>query len=347
MQESIFLFRDKPMKYALCLCTLSSAAMLFAAEPASGWKAEWITVDKLPEYRLNNFWATYRKSFELRKVPEKAVCRIASDSKYWLYVNGERIVFDGQRKRDSTAYYDVVDLSNSLKPGKNVVAVLTWFFGKDGGAPALLFELQTDGLELLSDATWKAVPYSRFDATDPVWKEHPYSAYERITADPQPSARWTEPNIRYDARFEFKGNWTALGFDDADWSAAKVLGKPPIPPWGELRECPTPLAKEGRAKDYVNKSEIPAVSDGRPIICKMPKETSLTPLIKVDAPDGYAIDIRTDRYVVDGEYGVRSEYVTKSGIQEYESLGKLSGTTVIYTMPAGVKVLSLQYRESD
>jgi len=356
-----------PMKNILCFCVLFSVPMLFAAEsdkPTTDWKADWITVDglpefkapesKTPEYRLNNFWMTFRKNFELRRVPEKAVCRIACDSKYWLYVNGEKVVSDGQLHRKPTldgTYHDVVDLSNHLKPGKNVVAVLVWYFGKDGnthqdsGVPGFLFDMQTDGFELLSDATWKATPYTKFEANDPVWKEHPYSAYERITADPQPSERLPESNIRYDARFEFKGDWTAIGFNDADWPTAKTLGKPPVAPWNELYERPIPLEKEGAAKDYVNQSEIPTVSDGRPIICKLPQMMQITPLLKVDAPDGYAVDTRTDLYENGGEIGVRAEYITKSGVQEYESLGKLHGRVVIYTMPAGVKILSLQYRE--
>jgi len=354
------------MKNVLCLCVLLSAVTLFAEEaykPTTDWKADWITVDKLPEYRLNelpeyrlnNLWLTFRKNFELKKVPEKAVCRIACDSKYWLYVNGKRVVFEGQLKRGPTpkdTYHDVVDLSNHLKPGKNVVAVLLWYFGKDGfshknsGVPGFLFDMQVDGLELLSDATWKATPYTRFDAADPVWKDHPYSAYERITADPQPNFRLPESNIRYDARFEFNGDWTALDFSDADWPTAKRLGKPPIGPWNELYERPIPLWKDYGVKDYVNKSEIPAVSDGKPIVCKLPYNAQVTPLLKVDAPDGYVIDMRTNHYQGGGEYNVRAEYVTKSGIQEYESLGWMNGHAVIYTMPAGIKILSLQYRET-
>ena len=371
---SLFLIAIIPMKSILCFCAFFSALALFAEESGKSttdWKADWITVNGLPEYatpeyeaseyeppeyRLNNFWMTFRKSFELRKVPEKAICRIACDSKYRLYVNGEMVVADGQLKRDpklNGTYYDVVDLSNHLKPGKNAVAVLVRYFGKDGlehkdsGIPGLLFDLQTDGFELLSDATWKATPYTKFEANAPAWADHPYSAYERTTADPQPAARFSESNIRYDARFEFKGNWIALGFDDSDWPAAKTLGKPPIAPWNALHERPIPLGKVHDIDDYVNKSEIPAVSDGRPIVCKLPRLMHITPLLKVDAPDGYAVDIRTDLYNHNGEYGVRAEYIAKSGVQEYESPGRLNGHAVIYTLPAGVKILSLQYREAD
>ena len=43
---------------------------------------------------------------------------------------------------------------------------------------------------------------------------------------------------------------------------------------------------------------------------------------------------------------VRAEYVTKEGIQEYESLGWMNGHIVKYTIPAGIKIKSLKYRET-
>ena len=346
------------MKNALCFCVLLSAATLFATEPAkptTDWKAEWMTADRLPDPAPANLWLVFRKNFELTKVPDNAICRIACDSKYQLYVNSKRVVFNGQLHREPTlkgTYHDVVDLTGSLKPGRNVVAVLVWFFGKDGfshknsGVPGLLFEVWADGAELLSDATWKAMPYCRFDATDPTWKNHPFSAYEPITANPQPSDRLAESNIRYDARYEFKGDWTSLDFDDSDWPVAKALGKPPVVPWKALYERPVPLGRELAVTDYANKSEIPSVSDGKPVVCKLPRNMEITPLLNVDAPEGYTVDIRTDQYESNGQYGVRSEYVTKSGVQEYESAGRMNGNAVIYTMPAGVKILSLQYREA-
>ena len=47
-----------------------------------------------------------------------------------------------------------------------------------------------------------------------------------------------------------------------------------------------------------------------------------------------------------GEAQVRAEYITRAGVQEYESLGWMSGHEVHYTIPAGVKVLALKYRET-
>ncbi len=41
-----------------------------------------------------------------------------------------------------------------------------------------------------------------------------------------------------------------------------------------------------------------------------------------------------------------AEYITKDGEQEYENLGWMNGHEVIYTIPAGVEVISLAYHET-
>ena len=46
------------------------------------------------------------------------MARIACDSKYWLWINGDLVVFEGQLKRGPTpsdTYFDEIDLSQKLK----------------------------------------------------------------------------------------------------------------------------------------------------------------------------------------------------------------------------------------
>ncbi|MDR1270211.1 MAG: hypothetical protein LBK82_11870 [Planctomycetaceae bacterium] len=331
-------------------CFFFAILNLYAAEsyqPATNWKANWITAENLPDPISENLWLAFRKDFSLEKVtnnaPIRLLCRIACDSKYWLYVNGQLVVFEGQLKRGPTpndTYFDVVDLSKHLKQGKNQIAVLMWYFGKDGfshkssGMPGFLFDASANNynsVELLSNSDWKATIYT---------------AYEQKTKDPQPNYRLPESNIRFDARKDFSNNWTSADFDDSGWKPAKVLSKNTISPWNNLYERPIPLWKDYGITDYVNKQEFPAVSDGKPIVCKLPYNAQITPVLKIDAPEGCEIDIRTDNYQGGGEYNVRAEYVTKQGVQEYESFGWMNGHVVIYTIPAGIKILSLQYRET-
>ena len=73
----------------------------------------------------------FRRDFTLAEVPESAELRIAADSKYYLYVNGEQVVYEGGLNRANTAYtyYDVVDVADYLVEGANSFAVLLWYWG--------------------------------------------------------------------------------------------------------------------------------------------------------------------------------------------------------------------------
>ena len=91
---------------------------------------------------------------------------------------------------------------------------------------------------------------------------------------------------------------------------------------------------------------LPVTSTGQVIVAKLPYNAQITPWLKVKAPAGQTIDIRMENYRGGGEPNVRAEYVTRDGLQDYESLGWMNGQEVRYTVPAGVKVLGLKYRET-
>jgi len=383
-QNGIFFF-------ALILCV--TAGRLFADDslplgehypPTTDFSANWITVDSLPDPVLPNLWIAFRRSFDLESVPTEALCRIACDSKYWLYVNGKMIVFEGGLKRGPTpndTYYDVVDLSSSLQKGRNTIAVLLWFWGKQGfshvnsGKPGLLFDASTNGengLRLCSDSNWKAALYSAipegitapnvtersskhppvsFDTTgvQTDWREKTAGAYELVTQGEQPNCRLPEWNIRFDARYDFDGDWKAVDFNDTTWKSAVELGVPdktPVAPWGRLYKRLVPLFKDYGYSDYLNNQEIPTVSDGTPIECRLPYNCHVTPYLKIEARAGQTIYMQTDDYKGGGENNVRSEYVTKDGVQEFETLGWMNGHTMIYTIPKGIKIISLKYRQT-
>ena len=120
------------------------------------WHASWIGV----EADEINQWTCFRKVVTLDAVPSEAMARIAADSKYWLWINGKQVVFEGQLKRGPTphdTYFDQVDLRPHLRSGKNTIALLIWYFGKDGfshkssGRSGLLFDASIDGEQLLSN----------------------------------------------------------------------------------------------------------------------------------------------------------------------------------------------------
>jgi hypothetical protein len=303
--------------------------------------AQWITAPEALAKRadptskptkdpLANTWTCYRRTFTLDAVPTSAPAKIAADSRYWLWVNGKLIVFEGSLKRGPNrkdSYVDTVDLAPHLVPGKNTIALLAWYFGREGmshlssGMPGLYFDSE---VAPASDGKWKVLV-------------HPALG---MSSDPQPNWRLPEWNVRFDATKDI-GAWMESAFDDSSWAEASAMGKPPRAPWGELVDRPIPLFRFSELRDYRTVTPGEKVTVG-----KLPYDAQVTPYLKIDAPAGLVIDMRTDSYMTGGEACVRSEYVTKAGVQEFESPAWMSGHEVRYTVPPGVKVIALKYRES-
>jgi len=309
------------------------------------WVAQWIGICQTTtngsftsEIPQTNLWTSLRKEFFLPEKPANAGARIAVDSKYWLWINGQLAVFEGGLKRGPNprdTYFDVVDLAPYLKQGSNTIAVLAWYWGKQGfsyncsGKAGFVFELDAGKTKVISDATWKAI-------------RHPAYGF---TGEPHPNFRLPDDNVHFDARLDL-GGWTQNGFDDSAWPCAATFGQPPVAPWNRLIERPIPQWRISPLMEYENARELPRVSDGKPIIAKLPRNITISPYLKIKTPAGLTIDLRTDNYHGGSEYNFRSEYVTKDGVQEFESLPYLNGHWMIYSIPAGVEILGLRYRES-
>lgn len=187
----------KYLATALILCSLT-----LPAQNDSTWVGQWITAADCQN--TPNTWIILRKTVSIDQVPEPFEARIAADSKYWMWINDSLVVFEGGLKRGPNpegTYYDVVDLSPYLKEGENTLAVLLWYFGKDGfshkssGKAGFLFDARKDGVSIVSDPSWQATVYQAF--------QH--------TGKPYPNYRLPESNIRYDARFALPG-WNTTAF---------------------------------------------------------------------------------------------------------------------------------------
>ena len=336
---------------ALLFLVLSCTAIVNASETAApfvhpdtvadqSWTAAWVGV---ATPATSNQWTAFRKTFTVGQVPAHAVARIAVDTKYWLWLNGEMVVREGGLKRGPTptdTYFDEAELAPHLKPGPNTLAILLWHFGKEGfthkdsGQSALLFQLESKGLKLMSDASWKARIHPAFENTDA----------------PHPNYRLPESNLRFDATKDLVG-WVQPGYDDNAWPKAVIFGQPPCAPWHRLVRRPVPQWKDYGLKAYENASHLPKVSDGSTVSGKLPYNAQVTPYLKIEATAGQVIKIQTDLYM-DGSPtnesapNVRAEYVTRDGVQEFECPGWMNGNAVEYEMPAGIKLLDLRYRES-
>lgn len=288
------------------------------------------------EEAVPNQWFCFRKQFELDHVPPTVSARIACDSKYWLWVNGRIVVREGQLKRGPTptgTYVDIVELQDYLQNGSNTVALLLWYFGKDGfshnssGLPGLYIESHEIGLA--SDNSWRAIRNSAFGNS----------------VAPHPNYRLPESNVFFDARKDMPG-WQESDFDDSYWPEAKSASKSQKTNWGELVPRPILQWRYSQLSSYRTQREQVDESGKQIIEATLPYNAQVHAYLKVISPPGKTISIRTDNYRGGSEYNARTDYVTREGVQEFESPIWMNGHEVHYAIPPDVEVVDLKYRES-
>lgn len=306
-----------------------AATMLSAQEV---WKARWIGKQECRSEA--NSWLAFKKEVNVSEVPDEMVARIAADSKYWLWINDSLAVFEGGLKRGPSpgdTYYDEIDIAPFLRKGENCLSVLVWHFGRNGfshadsGVAGLLFEAKAPGFEILSDKTWEATVYKAYGTA----------------GEPEANYRLPESNLSFDARKDIT-NWRS--------PSAPRLGRamelPVIvgePPFGTLVKRPIPMWKCTGLMDY------PEVRrSGDTLVCSLPYNAQITPYLKVKAPAGRTIKMQTDHYKVAlaKTQCLWGEYITRDGVQEYESLGWLNGDKMMYIVPSDVEVIDVKYRET-
>ena len=301
------------------------------ASDARGWHGKWIQVDGVEN--TPNVWQVFRKEFDLETKPASLMARVAVDSKYWLWINDSLVVFEGSLKRGpnpNDLYYDELDIAPFLDNGRNVVSVLTWYFGRSGFShnssehAALLFDAYNDDIDISSDDSWQAVIH-------PCYKE----------MDIVPNIRISESNIKYVADSKLDGFF--LKSYIPEMPKAQVISSNVEGFIGKLHPRPIPLFVFSELKEY---EDVSFNQESRILTCRLPYCAQVTPYLKVSSPANQSIDIYTDQDVVSGGQCVRGQYISRDGIQEYENLGWMVGHIIYYTIPEGVDVIDVKYRES-
>ena len=307
-----------------------------SCDEKSDWQAKWIwNKDDLEE---KNTWTCFVKRVNVESVPQNLVAHISADSKYWLYINGQNVVFEGSVKRgEGFGYYDSINIAPYLKEGENAICALVWFWGSEknysyssSGQGGFIFEAIGE-TSILSDSSWK------------VKKNGAYldSAFN------QPNYRLPEYSIRYDAREEI-GDWTSESFDSSSWESATEYAKGGEGVYGKLYARGIPMLKDFGLKDYENGKEYENHTvkkvGGEKITLDIPYNAQFTPYLKIIAPKGKKITITTENTFITG--AVSTTYVTKEGEQEFEALGWMNGEHVTYKIPKGVAIIALKYRET-
>lgn len=299
----------------------------------------WITTAE-QDANQPNTWIVFRKDVTLKKAPSVAMTRIAADSKYWLWINGELAVFEGSLKRGpnpNDTYYDEIDLAPYLKKGANKIALLLWYFGKEGfshkdsGKAGVIFDMNAGKEQIISDASWLS-------------RIHP--AYE-TALEPSPNWRLPESNIRFVAGRDIAGWQTAAYGQASGFAPSHEIGAWGDAPWNALVKRPIPFwkdfgIKEARFEKTENEEEVVYTA-------YLPYNMQMTPIIDVtDTKGNTKLFMETDHLNGGSQINLRAEYITDKGNRKYESLGWLNGQKIIirHAKGADVQINKISYRET-
>ena len=277
-------------------------------------------------------WYCFRNAVTLPDEPQSLRLALAADSKYWLWVNGELQVREGGLKRGPNpqdTYCDILTALPALKKGKNTIAVLVWYFGKDGFShrnsptPGMTFDLQVNGEDIAPGGKWKAIRHPAF----------------YLPEGEEPNYRLPESNIGFDAGRDT--GFAMPGFDDTAWPEAREVS-PEEAGWGRLVERPIPQWKDFGLKPY---GRIEARGDTM-LVAYLPYNAQVTPFVRLKAGRGQRVRILTDNYRGGSATNVFAEYTTTDGVQQFECPGWMNGHYVVYRYPKGVEILEVKYRET-
>lgn len=334
----------------LCLLvmTFGSSSKVFASTP--NWEnAQWIWQQ---EDTKPNTWVSFRKTIAVEEIPALVEAYIAVDSKFWLWINGEMVLFEGglsrgpsqagewDRKRKITptnSWYETVNIEPYLKKGNNTIALLVWYWGRethkgthvDSGKGGLLFSAQIGKQKLVSDGSWKAIQHQAYNNTIP-----------------PASKSLVQYSVMFNAQNAMKdwseNAWYTVNFNDNNWPVAIEKGIAGDAPWYNLAPNIVPQLINHGLKNYKNHDDLqfPFISKGKTINCKLPFNKQITPYLEVEAKAGDTIFVTTDNRL----NKITATYITKRGTQKFESFSWMNGNEIRYTIPEGVKVKALKYR---
>lgn len=292
-------------------------------------EAKWITSNQ--DSSQPNQWICFRKNFIVNEVNPKEIASIAVDSRYWLWINDSLAVKEAGLSRNpnpNDTYVDKFDLAPFLKKGENTIAILINYFGRNGlnhnssGMAGLYF----DSRPVKSDASWKV-------------SQHP--AISDGFAN-RTNYRFAESNMVFKAYKD--SNWTSETFNDKHWLPAKEIGPPPVAPWNKLIERSIPMHKLFPPAAYEKQER-----KGDTLICYLPNDKQVYPYFKIRSSEKEKITIFSDTYSLNNKRHHNSllfQYVSRDGLQEYETFRWISGHKIYYIIPEEIDIIEVGYRES-
>lgn len=189
-----------------------------------------------------NRWYLFRRVFELPAAADSARFTVTVDGRYQLFLNGMGVGRGPVRCDPLHQRTDTYDVASSLRPGKNVVALLVRVYGVD---TAWYQTVKGHWQPVFGDGALYCDGQARcgetvFDVlSDEQWRCLESIAWQRET----PRANWSLGFIEnHDAR-ELPPGWAEPDFDDSRWDRVQILtagGGPPDSLLGGMKTEPFP-----------------------------------------------------------------------------------------------------------
>jgi len=184
----------------------------------SDWIAKWIDPEDEIDPDEIKPASFLRKEFEITETIETARLYITAHGLYEVWINGERVgnqyFTPGRTQYDKRLQYQVYDISQFLRNGRNTVGVILgdgWWRGKvgfggvrniSGERLGLLAQLEVNSkVVVASDGSWRCTPDGPIRRSD------------------------LQMGDLYDSRLEIPG-WTTTDFEDDKWRPATIVEFP-------------------------------------------------------------------------------------------------------------------------
>jgi alpha-L-rhamnosidase len=182
-------------------------------------------------FDLHEAYLDLRRTFRIEHVPALASLFITADSRYRLWVNGHFVARGPARCFPHAQAVDQLDVAPYLHTGLNLLAVQVYqpgyshFAYVHRGAAGLLAYLKCDGVSLLtSDTYWRVRRNPSFASRVPRVSIYGSGVEER--------------DLKLD------DEWTGILYDDAKWSAPRIVAPVGGYPWSTLEPRAVPLLIE-------------------------------------------------------------------------------------------------------
>jgi hypothetical protein len=210
--------------------------------------AKWIWYPS--ERTLQNTFILFRREINIEEGQVMAKGWVIADSRYQLFVNGQRVQWGPAPADPRWQEADPVDISKYLVPGKNVIGCQVLFYGiGDGtsplGMPGFLMKININGNDLLTDRSWKS-----FLARS--WNPGQYK-------------RWFLRALQenFDARI-FPYGWNTANFiENSEWVAATELGGPANKSSASNGNSNYQLDISGHIESQLRERQIPLMRENR------------------------------------------------------------------------------------